>query len=103
MAVGVDRLRGYRVAMADAGPGDPGLIAYGDFSQVSAEHALGLLLDRRPRIGAIFAASDLMAVGVQRGLRRSGRRVPDDRAGREAGRTPYRAVLDTELVIRKSA
>jgi len=151
MAVGVDRLRGYRVAMADAGPGDPGLIAYGDFSQVSAEHALGLLLDRRPNIGAIFAASDLMAVGVLRGLRRSGRRVPDDvavvgfddlplaartdpqlttvrqpiaamgswmarklvalvsepgdpgGAGREAGRTPSRAVLETELVIRKSA
>ena len=151
MAAGVDRLRGYRVAMADAGLGDPGLITYGDFSQVSAEHAVGLLLDRRPRIGAIFAASDLMAVGVLRGLRRSGRRVPDDvavvgfddlplaartdpqlttvrqpiaamgswmartlaalvseqgdqgGAGREASRTPSRAVLDTKLVIRKSA
>jgi DNA-binding LacI/PurR family transcriptional regulator len=151
MAAGVDRLRGYRVAMADAGLSDPGLITYGDFSQVSAEHAVGLLLDRRPRIGAIFAASDLMAVGVLRGLRRSGRRVPDDvavvgfddlplaartdpqlttvrqpiaamgswmartlaalvseqgdqgRAGREASRTPSRAVLDTKLVIRKSA
>jgi DNA-binding LacI/PurR family transcriptional regulator len=69
MAVGVDRLRGYHAAIADAELSDSGLIAYGDFSQASAEHAVSLLLDRRPGIGAIFAASDIMAVGVLRAFR----------------------------------
>ena len=36
------------------------------------------MLDRRPDLDAVFVASDLMAMGVLRGLRRAGRRVPDD-------------------------
>jgi DNA-binding LacI/PurR family transcriptional regulator len=71
-------LAGYRTAVAEVGPIDPGLVAYGDFSQPSGEHAIRLLLDRRPDIDAVFAASDLMAMGVLRGLRRAGRRVPED-------------------------
>jgi DNA-binding LacI/PurR family transcriptional regulator len=78
MAPGVDRLRGYRDAMANARMNDAGLIVYGDFSQVSGEHALYRLLDRRPDIEAVFAASDLMAAGVLRALHRTGRKVPDD-------------------------
>jgi len=78
MAPGVDRLRGYRTAMADAGLADPGLIVFGDFGRVSAEHGLYRLLDRRPKIDAVFVASDLMAAGALRALRRTGRRVPED-------------------------
>lgn len=78
MAPGVDRLRGYRTAMADAGLSDSGLIVFGDFGRVSAEHGLYRLLDRRPNIDAVFVASDLMAAGALRALRRTGRRVPDD-------------------------
>jgi DNA-binding LacI/PurR family transcriptional regulator len=78
MAVGIDRLRGYRAAMAAAGAVDPGMIAYGDFSAMSGQHALLRLLDHRPRIDAVFAASDLMAAGALHALRRLGRRVPDD-------------------------
>jgi hypothetical protein len=42
MAPGIDRLVGYREAMAAQGLDrpDPGLIAYGDFSRLSGEHAL---------------------------------------------------------------
>ena len=36
------------------------------------------LLARQPDIDAVFAASDLMAVGALRALRDAGRRVPDD-------------------------
>jgi len=78
MAVGIDRLHGYRTSMAAAGMLDPGMIAYGDFSVMSGQHALQRLLDHRPGIDAVFAASDLMATGALHALRRLGRRVPDD-------------------------
>jgi DNA-binding LacI/PurR family transcriptional regulator len=48
MAVGIDRLHGYRTSMAAAGMLDPGMIAYGDFSVMSGQHALLRLLDHRP-------------------------------------------------------
>lgn len=80
MGPGIDRLRGYRRAMADAGLSDhPSLVVYGDFvNPNSAEHATLRLLDCRPGVDAVFAASDLMATGVIRALRRTGRRIPDD-------------------------
>src|SRR5258708_19946583 len=78
MSPGVDRLRGYRMAMADAGLSDSGLTMFGDFGRVSAEHAVYRLLDRRPALDAVFAASELMAAGALRALRKSGRRAPDD-------------------------
>ncbi|WP_249227797.1 LacI family DNA-binding transcriptional regulator [Kutzneria sp. CA-103260] len=78
MAAGMDRLAGYRQVMADAERSDHGLVFFGDFGQASGEHATARLLDRRPDVDAIFTASDLMAVGVLRALRRAGRRVPDD-------------------------
>lgn len=78
MAPGIDRLLGYRQAMAAFGHTDQGMIAYGDFGLRSGEHALCRLLDHRPGIDAVFAASDLMAAGALRALRRLGRRVPDD-------------------------
>jgi len=78
MAVGLDRLRGYRKALAETGPERADLVAYGDFSAASAEHAVYRLLDRRPDVDAVFATSDLMATGVLRALRRTGRRVPGD-------------------------
>jgi DNA-binding LacI/PurR family transcriptional regulator len=76
MAVGVDRLLGYQDSMKDADFG--GSVVYGDFSQASGEHATTRLLDQRPDLDAVFAASDLMALGALRTLRRAGRRVPDD-------------------------
>ena len=78
MAVGLDRLSGYRKALAEADLGRDELVAYGDFSAASAEHAACRLLDRRPDTDAVFATSDLMATGVLRALRRLGRRVPGD-------------------------
>lgn len=46
-------------------------------------HAQGVaaardLIDRHPDIDAIFAASDMLALGVLQGLKEAGRRVPDD-------------------------
>ena len=70
MAPGVDRLLGYRQALAIAGALDPGMIAYGDFSLISGQHALFRLIDHRPGIDAVFAASDLI------GRRRTARAAP---------------------------
>jgi len=78
MAPGIDRLLGYRQALGLAGAPDPGMIAYGDFSTMSGQHALLRLIDHRPGIDAVFVASDLMAAGALHALRRLGRRVPRD-------------------------
>jgi DNA-binding LacI/PurR family transcriptional regulator len=78
MSPGIDRLLGYREAITSVGASDPGMIAYGDFGLVSGEHAMYRLADHRPGLDAVFVASDLMAAGALRALRRLGRRVPDD-------------------------
>ena len=79
MAPGIDRLAGYRDAVRAAGlEVTPDLVAVGDFSDVSGERQMQALLDARPDIDAVFAASDLMAVGALRALRAAGRRIPED-------------------------
>lgn len=73
------RLDGYRKALADAGhEPDERLIAPADFSEDGGVRAMRELLDRRPDVDAVFAASDLMAAGARQVLREAGRRIPDD-------------------------
>ncbi|NKZ04473.1 LacI family DNA-binding transcriptional regulator [Actinomadura latina] len=76
MGVGIDRLAGYREALADAGL--PEYVAYGDFGEASGLAAAEKLLATEPRLDAVFAASDPMAFGALRILHRRGRRIPDD-------------------------
>jgi DNA-binding LacI/PurR family transcriptional regulator len=79
MGVGVDRLAGYRDAVRRAGLApDEGLVGYGDFSEESGAAAMRKLLAARPDIDAVFAASDLMAVGAMRVLKEQGRKIPSD-------------------------
>jgi DNA-binding LacI/PurR family transcriptional regulator len=79
MTVAVDRLQGYRDALAEAGlrPRDE-LVADGDFSVAGGERAMRALLGRNPDLDAVFVASDPMAAGALLALRAEGRRVPDD-------------------------
>ncbi|MFD7426149.1 LacI family DNA-binding transcriptional regulator [Streptomyces sp. NPDC059818] len=73
------RLDGYRKAVSEAGlEPDEGLIALADFSEEGGVRAMRELLDRRPDVDAVFAASDLMAAGARQVLREAGRRIPDD-------------------------
>lgn len=76
MTAGTDRLRGFSDALGASF--DARLVEHGDFTQPGGEIAAERLLSRAPDIDGIFAASDLMALGVLRALRRAGRRVPDD-------------------------
>ena len=79
MAVAADRLQGYREALANAGiDHDPELEVSADFDQDIARQLVGELLVTHPEIDAIFAASDLMALGVLQALRAAGRTVPAD-------------------------
>jgi DNA-binding LacI/PurR family transcriptional regulator len=79
MCAGQDRLTGYRSAVEALGSGvDESLVSIGDFTQAGGHAATIALLDRRPDVDAIFAASDLAAFGVLRALRETGRRIGDD-------------------------
>jgi DNA-binding LacI/PurR family transcriptional regulator len=79
MPVGVDRLEGFRDALPAAAKRSwRRMVAHGDFSEGSGEAAMQELLERAPELDAVFAASDLMAVGAMRALRASGRKIPDD-------------------------
>ncbi|MEU7908471.1 LacI family DNA-binding transcriptional regulator [Actinoplanes sp. NPDC049118] len=73
---GIDRLAGYRAEMTESGRRP--IEAFGDFGRESAIAAMDRLLEEEPRLDAVFVASDLMASGALRALRRAGRRVPDD-------------------------
>ncbi|MFJ2932627.1 LacI family DNA-binding transcriptional regulator [Streptomyces sp. NPDC087219] len=73
------RLDGYREGLAEAGlAADEGLVATGDFTEEGGRRAMRRLLDRRPDLDAVFAASDVMAAGARGVLREAGRRVPED-------------------------
>jgi DNA-binding LacI/PurR family transcriptional regulator len=79
MAPGQDRLIGYRRALQAARRPHPrSLVAEGDFTVDGGAAAMARLLDKEPEIDAVFAASDLTAIGAMRLLAERGRRVPDD-------------------------
>lgn len=70
------RLVGFREEMGDLF--DPDLVEQGSYEQASGDAAMTRLLERAPDIDAVFAASDVMAVGAIAALRRAGKRVPED-------------------------
>jgi len=73
----IDRLAGFRTAMADHGVTDAPHVE-GDFSSESGARAARRLLAEHPDLDGLFVASDLMAHGALPVLRRAGRRVPED-------------------------
>jgi LacI family transcriptional regulator len=77
VSFGRDREKGYRAAMQEAGlPVQDAWVVSGDLDVNQSESAALKLLDAQ--VTAIFAASDVMAYGVLRAMRKAGRRVPDD-------------------------
>ncbi|HEY3523383.1 MAG TPA: LacI family DNA-binding transcriptional regulator, partial [Candidatus Limnocylindrales bacterium] len=79
MAVGIDRLAGYRDGLSAAGlTFDAGLVAVADFTHEGGARAMRALLAARATIDGLFAASDSMAAGALSELLAVGRRVPED-------------------------
>jgi LacI family transcriptional regulator len=77
MTSGEDRLVGYRQALeAHRLPVDDDLMIEGDFDEASGMAAARRLLSLSAT--AIFAASDVMAVGALKALREADARVPQD-------------------------
>jgi LacI family transcriptional regulator len=74
---GQDRYAGYADAhRARALPIDETLIIEGDYSEAGGYRAMNTLLEHHP--DAVFAASDMMAIGAMRAIHEVGLVVPDD-------------------------
>lgn len=74
-----DRLAGYREALETADLAyEPTLVEEGDFSEESGFRKAFALLERGDNLTAIFAASDLMAIGAMRAVQETGLRIPED-------------------------
>jgi DNA-binding LacI/PurR family transcriptional regulator len=77
MSAGIDRLLGWRSALAAAGMADDAAV-FGDFTIASGAAAARELLARHPDVDGIFIASDLMAAGAMGVLGEAGKDIPGD-------------------------
>lgn len=74
-----DRLSGYRAALADHQiPFEESLVFEGDFTQLAGYHGTNHLLDLAEPPTAIFASSDLTALGVMDAVRGRNLQIPAD-------------------------
>ncbi len=79
------RVNGYKQALEDAGLDfDEELVAHGEtrkhdgFSEESGYEAMNDLLSLDEPVTAVFASSDVQAIGAWQAIRESGQEVPDD-------------------------
>lgn len=73
------RMRGYREGLELAGlPYEDRLIVPAHFQVASARAVVETLIAEKAEFDAIFAASDLIALGAMQAIRRAGLSVPDD-------------------------
>ena len=77
---GEARLAGFSAVLREAGIGDELIVQHGE-APVSFDHGartLGMLLERAPDVEAVFAVSDMAAVGALMECHRRGIRVPEE-------------------------
>jgi len=92
------RLHGYEDALRTAGiEPDEDLAVEADWTPGTAATATRLLLERSPRMTAIFVHSDTMAIGVLSALASAGRRVPADVAVVSCDDMPFAEYLIPSL------
>ena len=93
-----ERLRGYRIALREAGITlDPALEREGSFTEQGGYAATIDLLASDNRPTAIFAANDSMAIGALSALRESGVRVPEGMAVAGFDDIPLARFMDPPL------
>ena len=71
------RIDGFRSALEVGGGAEP-TVVHGDWDRASAAEAIAPILRRPDRPTAVFACSDLMAMGVYDAAKAAGLRIPDD-------------------------
>lgn len=93
-----ERLRGLRAALANAGLDPDGLtLEYGTLCMESG-YEFGLRLGRTaPAVTAVFAANDLMAMGVLHALHERGLKVPEDLSVIGFDDTPLASLWSVQL------
>ncbi len=94
--VGLDRKEGYIKALTERGyEVDESLIVESDFTEAGGYYAMQKLFPAKP--DAVFAASDVMAIGGIRAAREAGLTVPDDVAFVGFDDIPLTSITDTQL------
>jgi LacI family transcriptional regulator len=78
VSTAVDRVKGYRQALVDAGLKENELIYYGSFTQQSGYDFAKLAMLQSPRPTAIFAANNFILLGVVKAMRELQLKVPED-------------------------
>lgn len=78
-SVSQSRFEGYTQALLARGlKVDPSLIGHGEFTQKGAQKAVLKILEEHSDLTAIFAVSDLMAIGAIEAVRSVGKEIPED-------------------------
>jgi LacI family transcriptional regulator len=96
MISGQERFQGYRQALSQAGiEYDDALTAEGDYTEESGFDAMKRLLRANPT--AVFAASDMMAMGAMKALAQTRWRVPEDISVAGYGDAPIATFVEPSL------
>jgi LacI family transcriptional regulator len=94
----VDRLQGYRDALADHRlPAHENRVRFGDFSPESGYAGMQSLLQKKPYPQAVFVASDVVAIGAIAAIHETGLRIPQDIALVGFDDVPLARYLDPPL------
>lgn len=94
----VQRQAGYIKALQDAGVAfDPLLLKTGDYGFKSGMQCASQFISMQNRPTAVFAISDLMAIGAIKVFRQKGLRVPEDMAVVGFDNLSFSAMYDPEL------